>query len=185
MSASATTGNGCRSRLMFDGNNVSPRVGVAYAPGDGRTVIRANAGIYFDRIPLRATSNAIQRDGTHYQTAVLSFGQLAAPAWPGVLNSFPAGVLVSITNINPAIQNQRNDQVGVQVERALGSPLVDASRLHARSRSRHHHVAQRERPDADAGAGGRRRHCQSRPSRSALRQHLASTIRSATPGSTV
>ncbi len=84
-------------------------------------MIRAYAGIYFDRIPLRATSNAIQRDGSHYQTAVLSFGQLAAPAWPAVLGSFPAGVLVSITNINPAIQNQRNNQVGVQVERAIGS----------------------------------------------------------------
>jgi len=107
--------------LTYDGNNVSPRLGVAYSPGKADTVIRAYAGIYFDRIPLRATSNAIQRDGSHYQTAVLSFGQLAAPAWPAVLGSFPAGVLVSITNINPAIQNQRNHQVGVQVERAIGS----------------------------------------------------------------
>jgi hypothetical protein len=44
-------------------------LGFAYAPGDRKTVIRASFGIYFDRIPLRATSNALQRDGTKYMTA--------------------------------------------------------------------------------------------------------------------
>ena len=85
--------------------------------------MRASGGIYFDRIPLRATSNAIQRDGTKYQTAVLSFGQAGAPVWPAVLPSFPAGVLVSISNINPDVQNQYNQQAAVQVERAIGSRL--------------------------------------------------------------
>ena len=96
--------------INLDANNVSPRAGIAYAPGDGKTVYRASAGVYFDRIPLRATSNAIQRDGTKYQTAVLSFGQTGAPVWPNVLPSFPAGVLVSISNINPDVQNQHNQQ---------------------------------------------------------------------------
>ena len=59
--------------ITLDANNVSPRLGAAFAPGSGRTVVRASAGFYFDRVPLRATSNAIQRDGTTYQTAVLSF----------------------------------------------------------------------------------------------------------------
>jgi Carboxypeptidase regulatory-like domain len=109
--------------VLRDGNNVSPRAGLAYAPGDGRTVIRASGGVYFDRIPLRATSNAIQRDGTRYQTAVLAFGQAGAPAWPSVLPAFPPGVLISISNINPAIQNQRSEQLAVEVERAIGSRL--------------------------------------------------------------
>src|SRR5262249_26496340 len=102
---------------------VSPRAGVAFAPGDGKTVIRASGGVYFDRIPLRATSNAIQRDGTRYQTVVLAPGQPGAPTWPSVLPAFPAGVLVSITNINPDIASQRNEQIGVQVERAIGTVL--------------------------------------------------------------
>ena len=109
--------------IALDANNVSPRIGAAYAPGDGKTVLRASAGVYFDRIPLRATSNAIQRDGTKYQTAVLPFGQTGAPLWPTVLPAFPAGVLVSISNINPNVQNQYNQQAAVQVERALGSAL--------------------------------------------------------------
>jgi hypothetical protein len=109
--------------INLDTNNVSPRVGAAYAPGDGKTVVRASAGIYFDRIPLRATSNAIQRDGTKYQTAVLSFGQAGAPVWPAVLPAFPSGVLVSISTINPDVQNQYNRQAALQVERAVGTWL--------------------------------------------------------------
>jgi Carboxypeptidase regulatory-like domain len=113
------------SAVQLDANNLSPRAGIALAPGDGKTVYRASAGLYFDRIPLRATSNAIQRDGTRYQTAVLSFGQTGAPAWPNVLSAFPPGVLVSISNIAPLVQNQYNQQAGVQVERGIG-PLLSA-----------------------------------------------------------
>jgi hypothetical protein len=109
--------------IQLDTNNVSPRAGIAYAPGSGRTVIRASGGVYFDRIPLRATSNALQRDGTRYQTAVLSFGQAGAPVWPNALNAFPSGVLVSISTINPAVQSQYNQQAGLQVERAIGPRL--------------------------------------------------------------
>lgn len=109
--------------IQLDADNLSPRVGVAYAPGSGSTVIRASGGVYFDRVPLRATSNAIQRDGTRYQTAVLSFGQAGAPAWPNVLPAFPSGVLVSISRINPQVQSQYSQQGGVQLERALWSRM--------------------------------------------------------------
>ena len=97
-----------------------------------RRSYRASAGLYFDRIPLRATSNAIQRDGTNYQTAVLSFGQAGAPAWPAVLPAFPAGVLVSISNINPDVQNQYNQQAAVQVERG---DRLDCSRRRPATRT--------------------------------------------------
>jgi hypothetical protein len=106
--------------IQLDANNVSPRVGVAYAPGDGRTVVRASGGLYFDRIPLRATSNALQRDGSKYRIAQLSFGQPGAPVWPAVLPVFPAGLLPSVTTINPAIQDGRSEQAGVEIERGLG-----------------------------------------------------------------
>ena len=57
-------------------------LGVAWSPGDRRTVVRASAGRYLDRMPLRALSNALQRDGSKYRTAVLSFGQAGAPRFP-------------------------------------------------------------------------------------------------------
>jgi hypothetical protein len=109
--------------IQLDANNVSPRLGVAFAPGSGQTVIRASGGVYFDRIPLRATSNALQRDGTRYKTAVLSPAQTGAPSWPAVLPAFPEGVLVSITNINAAIEDGYSEQAGVQIERAVASAV--------------------------------------------------------------
>ena len=110
--------------VQLDANNVSPRLGVAYSPGNGRTVIRASGGLYFDRIPLRATSNALQRDGTKYQTAQLSFGQIGTPAFPTVLPSFPPGLLITTTTINPAIEDGHSEQASVEVDRAIGQRLA-------------------------------------------------------------
>jgi hypothetical protein len=125
---SLTLNLGLRYDLQFlpdpirtDTGNVSPRVGVAWAPGDGATVVRANWGHFYDRIPLRATSNALQRDGSKYRVAVVPFGTPGAPAFPGVLSAFPDGVLASITVIDPGIQNARTSQSSLQVERALGT----------------------------------------------------------------
>jgi hypothetical protein len=106
--------------VLLDANNISPRLGVAYAPGEGKTVVRASGGLYFDRIPLRATSNALQRDGSKYQVAQLSFGQPGAPVWPSMLPSFPANVLASVTTINPDIQDGRSEQAAIEIERAIG-----------------------------------------------------------------
>ncbi len=106
--------------IVLDANNVSPRVGVAWAPGGQQTVVRASAGLYFDNIPLRATSNALQRDGINYKVAVLSFGQASAPVFPDVLPSFASGVVTAITSIDPKIQAGYSRQGSLQVERALG-----------------------------------------------------------------
>ena len=120
--------------IQLDANNVSPRVGVAWAV-DSQTVVRASAGVYFDRIPLRATSNALQRDGINYKVAVLSFGQAGAPVFPDVLPSFPSSLLTAITTMDPAIQNGRSQQTAVQIERGVGrnaSVTAGYSRLRGR-----------------------------------------------------
>ena len=113
--------------IETDWDNVSPRVGVAWAPADRRTVVRASAGLYFDRIPLRAVSNALQRDGERYKVAVLSFGQVDAPAFPRVLPGFPNGLVTAITTIDPAIEAGMSRQASVQVERALASQISVAA----------------------------------------------------------
>jgi len=107
------------SPVRTDGNNVSPRVGVAWAPGSRRTVIRGSAGLYFDRIPLRAVSNALQRDGEKYKVAVLAFGQPGAPAFAATLSRYPDGVLTAITTIDPDIQAGTSRQGSVQIEHQL------------------------------------------------------------------
>lgn len=119
--------------IMTDANNFAPRLGLAYAPGDRKTVVRASFGIYFDRIPLRATSNALQRDGMKYKVAVLSFGQPGAPLFPNTLRAFPANLLVSITTIDPRIKNGYSEQASVQVERELApSTTLSVGYLHTR-----------------------------------------------------
>jgi len=119
--------------VTTDTNNFAPRLGIAYAPGDRKTVLRGNAGIYFDRIPLRAASNAFQRDGSKYKVAVLAFGQPGAPVFPQTLPEFPANVLVSITTIDPNIENSYNVQASLQLERELSpSTSLSVGFLHTR-----------------------------------------------------
>jgi hypothetical protein len=123
--------------VRTDANNFAPRAGVAYSPdwlGRGRrTVVRAGYGVFFDRIPLRATSNALQRDGSKYRVAVLSFGQEGAPTFPNVLTAFPPSLLVSITTIDPDIRSAYSQQADLQVERELsGAMSLSVGYLHVR-----------------------------------------------------
>jgi hypothetical protein len=105
--------------IEMDANNVAPRIGLAWAPGDRKTVIRAGYGIYYERIPLRATSNALQRDGSKYRVAQFQFGQAGAPVFPNVAGSFPSGFLPSVTTIDPKIENAYTQQASLQIEREL------------------------------------------------------------------
>ena len=105
--------------------NIAPRIGIAWAPGGGnKTVVRASYGMYYDRIPLRALSNALQRDGIKYKVAVIPFGTVGAPVFPNVLPAFPAKLLTSITSINPNIDNSYSQQTSLQVERELSRDLT-------------------------------------------------------------
>ena len=121
------------SPINTDTNNFAPRLGLAFAPGSRRTVLRASYGIYFDRIPLRATSNALQRDGSKYRVAILTPGQPAAPTFPNTLAAFPNNLLVSITSIDPNIENSYSQQGSLQVERELTpSTSLSVGYLHKR-----------------------------------------------------
>ena len=123
--------------IRTDANNFAPRIGVAYSPDflgrDRKTVIRAGYGVFFDRIPLRAVSNALQRDGSKYRVAVLPSGQAGAPAFPGVLSEFPTGLLVSVTTIDPHIRSAYSQQANLQIERELsGAMSLSVGYVHVR-----------------------------------------------------
>ncbi|HEV8484407.1 MAG TPA: TonB-dependent receptor [Blastocatellia bacterium] len=121
--------------IKTDRNNFAPRLGVAYAPGDRKTVIRASYGIYFDRIPLRATSNALQRDGSKYLVVQLSPTQAGAPIFPNVLPALPSSLVTkpNITRIDPEIKNSYSQQANLQIERQLPwSASVSAGYIYLR-----------------------------------------------------
>ncbi len=127
---------GLRYDLQFlepigtDSNNVSPRVGVAWSPSSHRDLlIRGSAGLFFDRVPLRAAANAILSAGNTTDLSNLrqpsvsniTPSQAGAPAFPDIL---PARVLtttlVDFTTMDPDLQNAYSSQASVEVERSLG-----------------------------------------------------------------
>ena len=122
--------------IQTDTNNIAPRLGFAYAPGDRKTVIRASFGLYYDRIPLRATSNALQRDGSKYVVVQFSPTQAGAPVFPNVLAAQPATFITkpNITRIDPNIKASYSEQANVQVERELsGNAVISVGYLHLRT----------------------------------------------------
>src|SRR5689334_18989563 len=122
--------------IRTDTNNLSPRVGIVYAPGDRKTVVRASFGLYYDRIPLRATSNALQRDGSKYLVVQLSPTQPGAPVFPNTLAVQPATLPTkpNITRIDPNIEASYSEQASLQIERELpGNAVVSIGYLHMRA----------------------------------------------------
>lgn len=123
--------------IRTDTNNFSPRLGIVWAPGDRKTVIRASYGLYYDRIPLRATSNALQRDGSKYIVAQLSPTQPGAPVFPNVLTVQPTTLATrpNITRIDPNIESSYSQQANLQIERELpGNTVLSVGYLHLRAR---------------------------------------------------
>jgi outer membrane receptor protein involved in Fe transport len=127
---------GLRYDLQFlepintDTNNVSPRVGFAWSPSASRDlVVRGNAGLFFDRIPLRAVANAILSAGNTtdlsqlHQPSVSGLipTQAGAPIFPAILpERLLTTTLVDFTTMDRNLQNAYSRQASIEVERSLG-----------------------------------------------------------------
>jgi hypothetical protein len=98
--------------------------------------VRASYGFYYDRIPLRATSNALQRDGSKFLVVQLSPTQPGAPVFPNVLTLQPATLPTkpNITRIDPNIEVSYSQQANLQVERELpGNAVISVGYLRVRA----------------------------------------------------
>ncbi len=135
-----TLNAGLRYDLQFlesihtDTNNVSPRFGFAWAPTASQDfVVRGGAGLFFDRVPLRATANALFSAGnttdlTHLRQPQVSGilpSQAGAPVFPNILpDRLSSTALVAIQTMDTNLQNAYSKQANVEIERALGGSRV-------------------------------------------------------------
>ena len=114
-----------------DTNNVSPRAGFAWSPSLSHDlVIRGSAGLFFDRVPLRAVANAILSAGNTtdlsnlHQPSVSGIipTQDGAPTFPNIL---PARILtttlVDFATMDRDLQNAYSKQASLEAERSLGA----------------------------------------------------------------
>ena len=115
--------------INTDTNNLSPRIGLAWSPFESRrTIIRGGAGLFYDRVPLRALANALMSasnttDVTALQQYVVSLSptQAGAPVFPGILSAaVPLVTLPNLTTMDRNLQNAVSQQISAEVEQQLG-----------------------------------------------------------------
>jgi hypothetical protein len=115
--------------IRADTNNIAPRAGVAWSPFDSRrTIVRASAGLFYDRVPLRPLANALLSAGNTTDLAnlrqvgvSLSPAQDVAPRFPDILREVvPSVTPVNLTTMDRRLRNAYSRQAGVEVEQQLG-----------------------------------------------------------------
>ncbi len=130
-----TVNAGVRYDLQFletvstDTDNLSPRVGFAWTPTQSRRlIVRGSAGLFFDRVPLRALANALLSAGNtadlnqlQQVNVSLSPTQAGAPVFPGILDAaIPSVTLVNLATLDRNMQNAYSRQASLEVERQVG-----------------------------------------------------------------
>jgi hypothetical protein len=165
---SFTLNAGMRYDLQFldtiqaDTNNVAPRIGFAWSPSaSGTTVVRGGAGLYFDRVPLRALANALLSAGNttdignlRQVIVALSPGQAGAPAFPAILDApVPSVTLPNLTTMQHDLQNAYSQQASIEIERQLGSATTAAASFQY-TRGRHLIVSMNQNVPVCVAVGG-------------------------------
>lgn len=128
------------SKMPDDRNNFGPRIGFAYdLNGDGKTSLRGGYGIYYGRIINSTILAALINTGNPGGQTQVSLnpasspatpaGNLAAPIFPNVLATAPAGSSSLVFFAND-FHNPQIHQLDVIIEREIGrNTVVSASYL--------------------------------------------------------
>jgi carboxypeptidase family protein len=127
--------------IPSDWKMFQPRVGISYDPhGDGQQVFRANAGLYYARIPGLNLASSRSTNGSVGATlfgSSATVGFLPPPSFP---HQFPSTIpasavfLPSVFVFDKNFRNPRTFSATVGYERQIGSDLgVSVSYTHART----------------------------------------------------
>lgn len=128
------TGDLPRAGYDTDRNNWAPRVGVAWAPGEGATVVRASYGVHYNQSAL-APSEGLYFNAPYFDLGV-SFTSAAAPLF--LHDPFPRGGFFpqSATAFQRDLRTPYLHQFNVNVQRHLGSSrLVEVAYVGSRGRN--------------------------------------------------
>lgn len=98
-------------------NNFAPRLAFAYAPGDRRTILRAGAGVFYERQPEILQRQSLLYDGVRIHQVVISNPGFPLAFDPSAIVRFPTP---SVVRIAPNIRAPYLMQASLGVERKLG-----------------------------------------------------------------
>ena len=99
---------------LRDFNNVTPRVGISYAPGNHGFVLRAGAGIFYERRSWPIGQRALMFDGNHIQNFVVQNPTL--PLVPSALAAVPP----SIFTVSPGLVAPYQIQASAGADKQIG-----------------------------------------------------------------
>src|SRR5262249_2206966 len=97
-----------------DSNNLGPRLALAISPRR-KTVFRAGAGVFYDRLPDSATEQGLLLNGRNTRELIVSQPSFPTPSL--------AGALPSTWLLSPALRSPYLVQASAAVERPLGNSL--------------------------------------------------------------
>jgi hypothetical protein len=124
---------GLQKGIQTDSNNIQPRLGVAWDPeGDGKTVVRASYGMFYDHPLLGLYFLGDASDGSTSGQLAFGPGTCSGPGQPGNLNAVSAfqGLPINLpstlnpcaASINPAVASALGYQPNQQQFQALNFP---------------------------------------------------------------
>ncbi len=136
-SASSTSTIPVNLNFNTDSNNFAPRFGAAYSLGrDHKTVIRANAAVFYDSPQTDFYRRAIQNNGSPaFFNATILPTDAIAPAFPGVFTTAPSlsAPVQAINGLAADFANLYSLNANLQVTRELSSDMaVTAGYLHTK-----------------------------------------------------
>ena len=149
------------NRIPVDNNNIAPRLGIAWTPGNNnRTVVRAGYGIFYGRLPSIMIGTAHANNGINVQT--ITFTGAAMPTYPNRFDSLPSGGTPpnpTIFVFDPNFQSPKVQQSNLGIDQQIGNDFsVGVSYQYVRgsnlSRSRDVNVSTPTTVNATISGGG-------------------------------